>query len=146
MAFNIDNNVALTGRVMTKDLAKAIFKNSDGSRKMRFTLAVQDNFTRKNGETSSQSIPVEAFIPASAVKVENGVETYGIYSTLRTGDLVSVAAHLEDNNYTDKGGKPVYGGVIVRIDTIKHREPKSVSDARAAQKDVAAQAAAPAQA
>lgn len=140
--FNIDNNLVLTGRVETQDLSKGVFKNADGSRKIRFTMAVQDNYTKKDGSPSKQDIPVEAFIPANAVKVENGEESYGIYSTLRTGDLITVAAHLEDNNY-EKDGAMVYGGVIVRIDQLKHREPKSVSDARAAQK--AAAAAAPAQ-
>lgn len=144
MAFNIDNNGQLTGRIETKDMAAGIFKNADGSRKMKFTLAVQDNFTKKDGSVSKQDIPVEAFIAKNAVKVENGVESYGIYSTLRTGDLVSIAYHLEDNNYKDASGKMVYGGVIVRVDSIKHREPKTVSDARAAQK--AAPAAAPAEA
>lgn len=134
MAFNMDNNVSLTGRIETQDLSKGLFKNQDGSRKMRFTLAVQDNFTKRDGSASKQDIPVEAFIPASQVKVdENGVENYGVYSTLRTGDLVSVAAHIEDNTY-EKDGKTVYGGVIVRVDSIRHREPKSVADARAAQK------------
>lgn len=141
---NMDNMGMLTGRIETKNLAGGIFKNSDGSRKMRFTLAVQDNFMKKNGEPSKQDIPVEAFIPASVVKTdENGNETYGIYSTLRTGDLVTIQFHLEDNNY-EKDGQMVYGGVIVRIDQIKHREPKSVSDARAAQKSAAAAAVAPA--
>lgn len=143
MAFNIDNNLNLTGRIETQDLSKGIFKNSDGSRKVRFTLAVQDNYTLKNGQASKQDIPVEAFVPASAVKTdEKGNETYGIFSTLRTGDLVTIAAHLEDNNYDDKDGKRVYAGIIVRIDQLKHREPKSVSDARAAQKAVAAGAVA----
>lgn len=137
MAFNMDNNVTLTGRVETTDLSKGIFKNADGSRKIRFTLAVQDNYQTKDGKQSKQDIPVEAFVPASAVKVENGEETYGIFSKIRTGDLVTVSAHLEDNNYM-KDGQMVYGGVIVRIDQLKHREPKSVSDARAQQKKAAA--------
>lgn len=144
MAFNIDNNGVLTGRIETQDLSKGIFKNNDGSRKIRFTLAVQDNYNRKDGSPSKQDIPVEAFVPAAAVKTENGVETYGIFSTLRTGDLVTVAYHLEDNNY-EKDGQMVYGGVIIRIDQLRHREPKSVSDARAAQKAAAA-AATPAEA
>lgn len=139
MAINLDNNLTLTGRIETTDLAKGLFKNSDGSRKLRFTLAVQDNF-QSQGKPSKQDIPVEAFIPASMVKTdENGHETYGIYSTLRTGDLVSIAGHVMDNNY-EKDGKMVYGGIIIRVDAIKHRESKTVSDMRAAQKNVAANA------
>lgn len=142
MAFNIDNNLNLTGRIETTDMSKGLFKNSDGSRKLRFTMAVQDIFSKKDGTPSKQDIPVEAFIPAAMVKTdENGVESYGIYSTLRTGDLISISGHLMDNNYTDKNGNAVYGGVIVRIDQVKHRESKSVSDMRAQQKAVAANAA-----
>lgn len=134
MAFNIDNNLNLTGRIETRDLAAGIFKNNDGSRKIKFTLAVTDNFKKKDGSASKQDIPVEAFIPANAVKKDaNGVESYGIYSTLRTGDLVSIAGHLEDNNYMGRDGKMIYGGLIVRIDVLKHREPKTVSDARVMQ-------------
>lgn len=139
MAFNIDNNLNLTGRVESQDMSKGLFKNKDGSRKLRFTLAVQDNYNTKDGQPSKQDIPVEAFIPASMVKTdENGVESYGIYSTVRTGDLISIAGHIMDNNYADADGKMVYGGILVRIDSLKHRESKSVSEARAQQKVAAA--------
>lgn len=143
---NIDNFLQLTGRIETKDMSKAILENKDGSRKIRFTMAVQDNYRKKDGTQSKQDIPVEAFIPAAMVKVENGVESYGIYSTLRTGDNISIIGHLEDNNYQDANGKMVYGGIIVRIDALKHRESKSTADARAAQKAAAAAVAAPADA
>lgn len=136
---NIDNFVSLTGRIETKNLEAGIMKNSDGSRKMRFTLAVQDNYRKKDGSQSKQDIPVEAFIPKEMVKVEDGVETLGIYSTLRTGDNISIMGHVEDNNYM-KDGKMVYGGILIRIDSLKHRESKSVADARAAQKAAAAPA------
>lgn len=138
ISMNPDNLVNLTGRIETKDMAAGIFKNNDGSRKMRFTLAVQDGYQKKDGSTGKQDIPVEAFIPASQVKTDDtGVETYGIYSTLRTGDLVNVMAHLESNNY-EKDGKMVYGGIIVRVDYIKHREPKAVSANRETKKSAEA--------
>lgn len=134
--FNIDNNVTLTGRVMTQDIQKGIFKNSDGSRKMRFTIGVQNNYRDSDGKYGIQAIPVEVFIPAAMVKAENGAESLGIYDTIRTGDLITVSAHIMDNNYKDKKtGEMVYGGIIVRVDSFKHRESKAVSEARAEKKD-----------
>lgn len=136
--FNIDNNVCLTGRIESRDLSKGIFQNKDGSRKMRFTLAVQDNYKSADGQYGKQDIPVEAFIPKNMVKVDEatGEENYGIYSTLRTGDLVTVSGRLMSNNYM-KDGKMVYDGIIVRIDQVKHRETRTASEARAQQKAAA---------
>lgn len=136
--FNADNTVNLTGRIES-NIEKGTFKNADGSYKMLVTLAVNNSYPNKDGSYGKQDIPVQIFIPAKMVKTENGVEKFGIYSTLRTGDLVNVIGHLEANNYVDKNGQKVYGGLIVFCDHIRHREPKSVADAREANKVAAAQ-------
>lgn len=137
--FNIDNNTNLIGRIESRDLSKGLFKNKDGSRKMCFTLAVQDNYRGADGQYGKQDIPVEAFIPKNMVKVDEatGEENYGIYSTLRTGDLIAVSARLMSNNY-EKDGKMVYDGIVVRIDQVKHLETRTASEARAQQKAAAA--------
>lgn len=128
---NHDNLVNLTGRI-ENDLNKTTFKNADGSRKIKMTLAVQNSYVKQGAKPGKQDISVEIFVPAANVKVdEQGNETMGIYSTFRTGDLVNVLAHLENNNY-EKDGQMVYGGLVVRCDSIVHREPRKISDARAA--------------
>lgn len=147
--FNMDNFTMLTGRVMTQDLKKGIFENKDGSRKMRFTLAVQNAYKDKDGNYGTQPIPVEIFVPASMVTQKDGVESLGIYDTIRTGDMLAVSCHVIANNYEDKTtGKMVYGGIILRVDSFKHRESRKVSEERAAKKDaaVAGQAAVAAEA
>ena len=135
--FNPDNFVNVTGRIES-DIAKGTFANQDGSRKMRITLAVQNSYKGKDGKYGKQDIPVDIFIPAKQVKIdENGNEDLGIYGNLRTGDLINVIGHLQTNNYVGKDGKMVYGGIVLQCDTIRFREPKSVSDARAANKATA---------
>ena len=119
---NIDNFGMVDGR-LTED--PVVFTNSDGSRKVRIKVAVQDNYMTKDNKRGTQFIPLEAFVPA-----DKGL---GLYENMGEGDKVKAEFSLRNNNYTDKDGVAHYELIAV-IDSIKKQEPKSVTDARKAAK------------
>lgn len=127
MALNLDNVGFAEGRCSHDP---TVFDNKDGSKKVRITLALADNYKGRDGQRGTQYIPMEAFISADRF-ASNGL---GVYDNIKSGDKVKVEYSLRNNNYTDKDtGKPVYGIVAV-IDSIKMQEPKTVTDARHAAK------------
>lgn len=132
MSMNMRNYGIGTGR-LTED--PRIFTNADGSKKVRITLACQNNFKEKDGTRKSQFLPMERFIPA------NG--DLGPYEGLGKGDLVTVQYSLRNNNYTDKSGVAHYD-LTVQIEQITMLEPKTTTDNRKAQRALAAAGQAPA--
>lgn len=133
---NVRNNFTLIGRLAQDPV---VFDNSDGSKKVRFTLATKDNFKSKGDsgmEQGSQFIPVEGFISKDNV-AKNGI---GVYGLMHQGDLVAVTGQIQNNNYTDKDGVAHYD-LVLQIETRDLLEPKSVTDARAINRAVAAQGA-----
>ena len=128
---NMNNFAVLSGRLTANPVK---FDNKDGSMKVKFTLAVEDNYST-NGDKKSQMIPVESFVKA-------GVDyTKTPYAALGKGDKIRVQTSLRDNNYTDAAGKKVYG-MIVMIESLQFEESKAVTDARHAA-NVAAAATVP---
>lgn len=120
---NTDNFGIATGR-LPKD--PKIFENKDGSKSVRFTLMIRNNFKSKDGSYESQGIDFQAFVPA-------GTDGDGVYGILKTGMLVQVTYEPRSNNYTDKDGVAHYEQVL-RVNDVRIRESKAVSDARAAGK------------
>lgn len=116
---NIRNYGMVTGR-LTKN--PDIRTNSDGSRKVRFTVAVQDSYTSKDGKRGSQFIPLEAFLTASQ-------QTNGAYDYVEEGDLVSCSYTVNNNNYTDRNGQKVYGLALL-VGEIALLESKASKKAR----------------
>ena len=124
---NIRNYGIATGR-LTRDPEVRI--NSDGSRKIRFTVAVQDSFTAKGGKRGSQFLPMEAFITSD----HSG---NGPYDYMNEGDLVCCSYTINNNNYTDHNGQKVYALTLL-VDDIALLETKASKEARkAAKRDVA---------
>jgi len=123
---NIRNYGMVTGR-LTKD--PDIRVNADGSRKVRFTVAVQDSFTDKDGKRGSQFLPLEAFITAD----RNG---NGAYDYVNEGDLVSCSYTVNNNNYTDRNGQKVYGLTLL-VSEIALLESRAAKEARRAAKSAA---------
>ena len=123
---NVNNNFQLTGR-LTQD--PKVFDNADGSRKVRFTLAVKDNFQSKQADGTmvrgSQFIPVEVFRSAEQVQ-KSGL---GVYGLAHKGDLVTVTGQMQNNNYTGSDGVEHYE-VVNRVENVELMESKSVTDAR----------------
>ena len=132
MAKNIRNNGTVIGRP-TK--APVVFTNKDGSRKVMLSVAVQDNYTGKDGKKNTQFVNLEGFVRAD--KQGNGV-----YDVIHEGDLIGVEFSVRSNNY-EKNGEMVYSQVLF-IEGIDLLEGKAVTDARQARKAEAAAAEAPA--
>lgn len=124
---NIRNYGIVTGR-LTKD--PAVYNNNDGSRKIRITVAAQNQYTDSEGNRGSQFIPLEAFIPAK--QTGNGP-----YDYLDCGDLVSCSYTIQNNNYRDRNGEMVYG-LVLQVDSIALLESKTSKEARLAAKESAA--------
>lgn len=111
----------------------AVFQNSDGSKKIKLTIAAQDNYksTNEDGkkEKGSQFIQLEAFVPAGRDKT--------VYDLMHKGDMVGAQYSIRSNTY-EKDGKPVYSQVLF-IESVDLKETKATTAARAA-KAVAAPA------
>lgn len=129
---NIRNNGTIIGRP-TKD--PVIFTNKDGSRKVMLSIAVQDNYTGKDGKKNTQFVSLEGFVRAD--KPNNGV-----YDIIHEGDLIGVEFSVRSNNY-QKNGEMVYSQVLF-IEGIDLLESKVITDARQARKAEAAATEAPA--
>lgn len=117
---NMNNFAVLRGR-LTAD--PAVFANKDGSSKVKFTIAAENNYKNKDGKREAQMIPVEAFTKDFAKSP---------FASIHKGDKVSLECSLRNNNYTDKDGKQVYS-TIVFVESIQFEESKSVTEARAAE-------------
>lgn len=140
MSINLNNTVDVTGRLAADP---RVFVNSDGSRKVVFTLFADHNYTNKaTGERGSDRVPFEAFVSKDAAGL-------GVYDYMHQGDLVRVPARAVEESYP-KGGATVYE-LKLKVDTenVQLLESKSVTQARAAKRagaQVATAQAAPAQA
>lgn len=127
---NPANNSNLIGRLAGDP---KIFENTDGSKKVLFTLYADRNYLNSKGERDSDALPLEAFVPAKV----NGV---GPYSNIHKGDLVAVGSTLRMDTYQDASGKTVYKLKVIAED-IRFLESRSVTSARLNARIEAAQSA-----
>ena len=114
----------LVGRLAAKPV---IFDNSDGSRKVSFTVYVR----RTQAGSQADAIAVEAFLPAAQVKksLANGKDGNAIYSFIDAGDLVNINGHIQASSF-EKDGKTVYAQALC-VDSINPLETKTVREQRA---------------
>lgn len=127
---NMNNFGVLRGRLTAN---VKTFANKDGSSKVKFTIACEDNYKGKDGKRGAQMIPVETYVKSDFDKSP--------YSRIHKGDKVSLEYDLRMNNYKDKNGADVYD-TIVFVNGIQFEESKSVTEARAAENAAKAAAAA----
>lgn len=120
---NLNNYGIVTGRLTTDPF---IYQNSDGSRKIRITLAVSDNYKNTNGKRSTQFLPLEAFIPVD--------RKLGVFDMVHAGDKISAAYTVKNNNYTDKNTNKMIYGLVLQIERISFEESKTTTTARQAAK------------
>ena len=116
---NLSNYGIAQGRVVREP---EIFKNSDGSHKVKLTVACKDE--AGNG---TQFISLDGF-----VNKDKDIDK-SVYAYLKTGMPVRVAYSVRTNNYTDKTGKAVYSQVL-SVNAVAIMESKAASDAREARK------------
>jgi hypothetical protein len=128
---NLNNFGILRGRIITNDIPKHMFLNSDGSVKMLLTIAPKRAFTSADGK-DSDAIPVQVFVPAKYVTRESdGTIKPGIWGNVQTGDKLILQVHLESNDYLDKNtGKMVYNPPVIRVDSFEWDESQSEKQAR----------------
>ena len=122
---NLNNYGIVTGRLTTDPF---IYQNSDGSRKIRITLAVSDNYKNTNGKRSTQFLPLEAFIPVD--------RKLGVFDMIHAGDKISAAYTVKNNNYTDKNTNKMIYGLVLQIERISFEESKTTTTARQAAKAI----------
>ena len=118
------NNFGLARGRLTRN--PAVFTNKDGSRKVKFTLALHDNYIGKDGKRGCQFITFEDFLRAD--KPDNGVFDY-----IHEGDLVSVRYTMKTNTYKDKNNATVYSQVLAAQE-VQIEETRRVIEARMARK------------
>lgn len=126
---NIRNFGSLTGRLANDP---KIFINSDGSKKVLMTLMVDRGYVDRNtNQRPSDAIDVEAFVNKTA----NG---NGPFGSIHKGDRVQFATELRKDVY-QKNGQTVYEQKVIVTD-VDFLEPKSVTDARLAERVAKAEA------
>ncbi|NKY96599.1 hypothetical protein [Nocardiopsis alborubida] len=102
------------------------FSNANGSKNIKFSGYMDNNFKSRDGNWGSQKVPFETYIR------ETTDATKTPFAAMREGDIVNIAYHLEDGSYRDKKtGQMVYAGPKVIVDDIWFVEPKSIREARA---------------
>lgn len=116
---NTNNFAILRGR-LTAD--PAVFSNSNGSSKVKFTIAAENNY-KTNGKREAQMIPVETYVKDYAKSP---------YANIHKGDKISAECSLRNNNY-EKDGQKVYSTIIF-VENITFEESKAVTEARAAER------------
>ena len=121
--FNLNNYGVATGRLTADPF---VYQNADGSQKVRITLAASDNYKNADGKRSTQFLPFEAFIPAE--------RNLGVFDMIHTGDKISVAYTVKNNNYRDKTTNEMIYGIILQIEKISLEESKATTTARQAAK------------
>ena len=120
---NLNNYGIVTGRLTTDPF---IYQNNDGSRKIRITLAVSNNYKNPDGKRSTQFLPLEAFIPVD--------RKLGVLDMIHAGDKISAAYTVKNNNYTDKNTNKMIYGLVLQIERISFEESKTTTTARQAAK------------
>ena len=100
MALNLANYGVVQGN-LTRD--PKVFENQDGSKKICFTIACRDNFTRKDGTVDAQFVNLEAFV--------NAGKPLGAFEFLKKGMHVTMAYTVVTEQF-EKDGDTVYKQVL----------------------------------
>jgi single-strand DNA-binding protein len=127
---NALNNGNLIGRLAADPRA---FANTDGSKKVVFTVYADRAYRNSEGKTISDAISVEAF-------VNNKVDGLGPFGHIHQGDLVALSTHIEQMPYTAKNGETVFPPSKIVVDNISFLESRGATNARLAKRVVAADA------
>lgn len=115
---NLNNYGVLTGR-LAKDVL--VFDNKDGSRKVKLTLAVQNNYRNAEGIHEAQFIPVETFIPSG--------KTLGAYDYMHKGDKITVQYAVKATHYTDVSSAEIYA-VVLQIENVRLDETRTNTETK----------------
>lgn len=116
-----------------------LFNNRDGSRTVRFTVLVDQDFVNAGGERGTDAVSVERFIPNDRGN--------GVFDMIHQGDLVEVSYRVTTDSYVDRNDERRYVTKLI-VSDVQMLESRKVTTERlakrAAQQDAqnrAAQAA-----
>lgn len=117
------------------------FNNRDGSRTVRFTVLVDQDFVNAGGERGTDAVSVERFIPNDRGN--------GVFDMIHQGDLVEVSYRVTTDSYVDRNDERRYVTKLI-VSDIQMLESRKVTTERLAKraaeqdaKNRAAQAAQP---
>lgn len=125
------NNGHVIGRLASDP---AVFENADGSKKVRFTVIANRNYTNRAGDRLSDAIDIEHY-------VSNGGSMMGI-DRVHKGDQVAVDYELRKDVYTKKSGEKVYEMKVI-FSGLSFLEPRTVTQERLAKRAAEAATAQP---
>jgi single-stranded DNA-binding protein len=117
------------------------FNNRDGSRTVRFTVLVDQDFVNVGGERGTDAVSVERFIPNDRGN--------GVFDMIHQGDLVEVSYRVTTDSYVDRNDERRYVTKLI-VSDVQMLESRKVTTERlakrAAQQDAQNRAAQAAQA
>ena len=119
---NPRNNGTAIGRLASDP---RFFDNKDGSRTVRFTVLVDQDFVNANGERGVDAVPVERFIPADRGN--------GVFDMIHQGDLVQVSYRTTTDSYVDRNGERRYVTKLIVAD-VQMLESRKVTTERLAKR------------
>ena len=119
---NPRNNGTAIGRLASDP---RLFENKDGSRTVRLTVLVDQDFTDRNGERGTDAVPVERFIPTDRGN--------GVFDMVHQGDLVQVSYRTTVDSYVDRDGERRYVTKLIVAD-VQMLESRKVTTARLAKR------------
>ena len=119
---NPRNNGIAIGRLASDP---RFFENKDGSRTVRLTVLVDQDFTDRNGERGTDAVPVERFIPADRGN--------GVFDMIHQGDLVQVSYRTTVDSYVDRDGNHRYVTKLIVAD-VQMLESRKVTTERLARR------------
>ena len=139
---NIENFGMLTGYIASDP---AVFENANGSVKFKCTVAVQPQYTRRDGtKPDTLFFHLEDYIPAENIERDGDKMTftghYAGHNLIRKRAHIQFAYTLTNNNWTDKDGvehrdEPKR---IVSVNNLDSRDELKAREERAAARAAAA--------
>lgn len=109
---NVRNTFRLCGQIPDTPVSE---DHADGSRTIRFNISAKNNYTKRDGSETFETLPVAVFRSAAMMADPN--KGPGIAGTLKAGDTVAVQGSVRNNNWTDTMGQPHYG-LVLQIETL----------------------------
>lgn len=101
------------------------FNNRDGSRTVRFTVLVDQDFVNAGGERGTDAVSVERFIPNDRGN--------GVFDMIHQGDLVEVSYRVTTDSYVDRNGERRYVTKLI-VSDVQMLESRKVTTERLAKR------------
>lgn len=102
-----------------------LFNNQDGSRTVRFTVLVDQDFVNTGGERGTDAVSVERFIPVD--------RSNGVFDMIHKGDLVEVSYRVTTDSYVDRNGERRYVTKLI-VSDVQMLESRKVTTERLAKR------------